>query len=349
MRLTPALTALVLAALPSLAARAQGTRSEIPIKEVVLSDGTRRYSVLLTVGSTTIDAGLDSGSTGLRVLPGVLLASDAVTGSRVDTYAFGSGAELKGVIGKGTVSIGDLSAQTGLQLIRTVGCTDRRPNCPASKIALKDYGIQGDGLSGEGFKAIIGVNMGEAEVPSPLKAIGARRWIIELPRPNEGGPGRLILNPTEDEVSGFVRVRVLERFAAQGGGLHDAIMGCLLNEQTKAKACGPTLLDTGAPGIQLSNSDLKEPWRPQTTATLGFFDNREKLAATVHFQTDLRSQASRLSFIEQPAPKITTILSGLMPYFAFSVLYDPDKQELGLQARAPASGGPVGVVEKDTH
>jgi hypothetical protein len=304
---------------------------------------------MITVGATAIEAGLDSGSTGLRVLPGALSATDAAAGSSGDSYSYGSGAEFKGVVGKATVSIGDLSAQTGFQLIRMVGCTDRQPNCPASRLALKDYGIQGDGLAGEGFKAIIGVNMADAEIPSPLKAIGARRWIIELPRPNENTSGRLILNPTDDELSGFVRLPVTEGFAGQRGGLHDSIMGCLINEETRAEACGPTLLDTGAPGIQLANSNLKGPWRAQTPATLEFFDRHKKLAAAVRFQTESRSQASHLNFIERPAPKTTAILSGLMPYFAFSVLYDPATQELGLKARPPVPGGPVGVIETAAH
>ena len=140
-------------------------RSEVAIREVVLSDGARRYTVPVKVGSTTLEAGLDTGSSGLRVLAGVLGPDDARAGGRGDTYAYGSGAKLDGVVGDAEVAIGALSAPIGLQLIRKVGCTSDKPDCPVSKLAPAQYGVQGDGLPGEGFKAIIGVNMAEAEVP----------------------------------------------------------------------------------------------------------------------------------------------------------------------------------------
>jgi len=59
---------------------------------------------------------------------------------------------------------------------------------PASLVSAAQYGIQGDGLPGEGFVAIMGVNMGHDPVPNPLIALGVKRWIVELPRPGETTP-----------------------------------------------------------------------------------------------------------------------------------------------------------------
>jgi hypothetical protein len=37
---------------------------------------------------------------------------------------------------------------------------------------------------------------------------------------------------------------------------------------------------------------------------------------------------------------MTVIFAGLTPYFAFSVIYDPDQDSLGLKPREPPSGTP---------
>src|ERR1041384_4252540 len=81
------------------AAQAQSPpRAEVPIREVVLSDGERRYTIPISVGGTAIEAGLDTGSTGLRILPNTLAASDAVDGGGNDRYSYGAGTEFRGEV-----------------------------------------------------------------------------------------------------------------------------------------------------------------------------------------------------------------------------------------------------------
>jgi len=326
------LLTLVMAAaaiLPGLA-RAQGAppRSEVPIKEVILSDGTRRYAVTIQVGGTTIEAGLDSGSTGLRILPGVLAPGDAERTGRGSRYGYGAGAELRGVIGRATVRIGGQGGPTTVQLVESVGCTAQRPDCAAGRIALADYGIQGDGLKGEGFKAILGANMGEADAASPLPAIGARRWIIELPLPGSGRPGRLILDPAPEEMAGYRTLHVL----AGPGGMHDAVRGCLENAASKQALCGPAILDTGAPGIEAINAD-GAAWPAGTPAVLAFFDRGDKPVTAASFQIGQRKFASHLAFPHRPLAGQLRLFTGLAAYFAYSVLYDSEAGTLGLKPR----------------
>ena len=194
-------------------------RSEIPIREVVLSDGERRYGVSIKVGGTTIEAGLDSGSTGLRILPGILAEADAKGGGESDRYSYGAGTQFDGEVGTGTLTIGDLSGQSTMQLIKVVGCRSDSPHCPASRIPLSQFGIQGSGLPGEGFRAILGVNMANADVASPFIAIGAKHWIIELPRPNSGQTGKIILDPDDNDVQGFTLMSIVSAYRQQKGGL----------------------------------------------------------------------------------------------------------------------------------
>jgi hypothetical protein len=250
-------------------------------------------------------------------------------------------------VGTGTLNIGGLAAPSTMQLVQTVGCTEAKPNCNAAKVKLAQFGIQGDGLPGEGFKAIIGVNMAAAEVASPLRAIGAKRWIIELPLPGAGKPGRLIFNPTDDEVKGYARSPIQSEFSSDPGGFHDAVQGCLLNVSSKAKVCGPLVLDTGAPGLQAVNARLgQKPWASGARSTLAFYDRKGDATAVAQFNIGERNHASNLIFRDEPRLNGARIFSGLTGYFAFFVLYDPGAKELGFLARPAPPPGMTATVRK---
>jgi hypothetical protein len=346
----PIAAAVLSLALPA-AAAAQPTspstapRGEVAVREVVLSDGTRRYAVPLQVGATAIDAGLDTGSTGLRILPGVLGDSDAKDEGPGESYNYGSGAELRGVKGRGVVSLGGVSGTSTVQLVRSVGCVEAKPRCPVSRVPAAQYGIQGDGLANQGFKAILGINMSHTRIDNPFIAIGVRRWIVELPRPGEHAPGRIVLNPTEAEVAGFTVVPLVPSLQGLGGGRHDAVPGCLLNNVSRAKACGAVTLDSGAPGIEVSNGGLgSEPWPVGTEATLGFYDPAGRLQAAEALVIGQRAHASHLAFTQEPRISGVTVFSGLTAYFAYAVLYDAEHQTLGFKARPQAPGGPKAVA-----
>lgn len=319
------------------------TRSEIPLRQVMLPDGERRYGIQIKVGNTSIEAGLDSGSTGLRILPGTLADGDAKGGGPSDSYSYGAGTKFDGEVGTGTLGIGALSAPATMQLIQNVGCRRDIPRCPASRVPLAQFGIQGSGFPGQGFKAILGVNMADADVDNPFRAIGARRWIIELPRPEDSAPGRIILNPSDDEVKDFITMPILAAYAREKGGVHDAVTGCIINDTSKQKACGALLMDTGAPGILVNNGALgHDPWPDHTPATLSFYDS-SKLVATETVLVGLRNHASHLLFGERPGAGVE-ILAGLAPYFAFSVLYDPQNGAVGIKPRPPLPNAPQGVL-----
>ena len=320
-------------------------RSEVPVREVVLSDGARRYAVPVSVGATTLEAGLDTGSSGLRLVPNAAPETDAKPTARNDTYAYGAGAKLDGVTGEAVVKVGALARATTLQLVRRVGCTAAKPHCAAGSIPVERYGIQGDGLPGEGFKAILGVNMAPAEIPSLFTGVGARRWIVELPRPGEAVPGRIVLNPTDEETAGFVALPVVERFSAQKGGLHDAVPGCLKNETTGKQVCGAVLLDSGAPGIRVVSQDAPaQAWSDGTPMSLLLADRSGRVMATERLQAGQRAQATRLTFDNHPEPGSPAIYAGLAPYFAYSVLYDPEHGTVALKPRPATAGGPQGTT-----
>jgi hypothetical protein len=324
-------------------AQAQPVRSEAQIRPSVLSNGARRYAVAVRVGGKTLMAALDTGSTGLRILPGVLAPGDAVASGEAETYGYASGSRYEGVVGDASLAIGAAAGRGPVHLIRSIGCFAYLPRCPASRTTLAQYGIASDGLPGEGFKAILGVDMAPGRVGNPLRFLGAQRWIVELPRPGEG-QGRLVLNPTPAETEGYVMVPLAAPYAHErGGGLHDAVPGCLANPRTRARACGVVLMDTGASGLAVANGQLGEtPWPDGSPAELELFDATGRLAAREALTIGLRDQGTRLSWRQETRANGVVIYAGIAPYFAWSVLYDPRRQMIGLKPRppGPAPEGP---------
>jgi hypothetical protein len=108
--------------------------------------------------SSPIEAMLDTGSTGLRILPGALSPANYVIMSRANEYGYGSGVKLTGRIANASVDIGGAVTDEPIpiQIIQTVGCFENKPRCPASRVAQTAYGLGGDGLPNEGFRPSLG-------------------------------------------------------------------------------------------------------------------------------------------------------------------------------------------------
>ena len=266
-----------------------------------------------------------------------------------ETYGYASGSRYEGVVGDAALVIGGARGTGPVHLIRTIGCFVYLPHCPASRTTLDRYGIASDGLPGEGFKAILGIDMAPGRVGNPLRFLGVQRWIVELPRPGEGA-GRLILNPTPQEIEGYVMLPLAAPYAHErGGGLHDAAPGCLVNAEVAGRACGVVLMDTGAPGLSVANGRPGEiPWPDGSTAMLELFDANGALAATSAMTLGQRDQGTRLTWRQETRVNGGVIYAGIAPYFAWSVLYDPRRQTLGLKPRppGPAPDGPRAILPK---
>ena len=207
----------------------------------------------ISVGGKEVLAGIDTGASGLRLLPDAVQGAQVQAGDTPEVFSFASGARPAGVIGRAKVAIGALSGEGSVHLVTKVDCVPGRPQCPG-RLGL-GYGFLGNGLPGEGFRALLGGSMGPTTVDTPLKLVGARRWIIELPRPGETRPGRLVLNPTAAEVAEFRMVRLVGGFrrprrrrpARLGAGVPAPGGG-------GRSVCGLTTLDTGAHFIRVLNA-----------------------------------------------------------------------------------------------
>jgi hypothetical protein len=317
-------------------------RAEVPIIERVLSNGVRRYGVPMTVGGAQVLAGLDTGAAGLRLLPDAAEAGEVRAGTATETYSFSTGTVLSGVVGQARIAIGGLSGAGSVHLVRGSGCTARVARCPGSLPFVTGptgYNFLGSGLPGEGFRAFLGANMGPSTIDNPLQAVGARRWIIELPRPGDPAPGRLVLNPTDEELMGFIFLRLVGGFSEPGGGgMHDAVAACLRNLSNREAVCGPMALDSGAFSIRVLNPRLgPTPWPTGAALSLELLDEQRKPAASVRMT--LGGMAQTMARGTAPRPE-SMIQPGVAPYWAYAVLYDPAQRRLGFKPRPAIEGLP---------
>jgi hypothetical protein len=308
-RLGPLILALAVA--PALAE----ARTVIPIHARTLTDGVRRYSVPMAIDGQAVEAALDTGSTGLR-----LLSAGAATPSRGRRahYVFSGGVELDGVQAPADLRLGDLEGRSDVQHVTKVGCIAARPDC-AGSLGLQDYGFEGDGLRGEGFRAILGLSLAAAAKDHPLRQLGARRWIVSLP--SGGADGELVIDPTDEEVAGFVVLPLKSSLGWRGDGAHDSVDGCVRSGSGQ-EACGPVLLDTGAAGAAVVNAGGDDSgWTAGASLTFA--------GGTLPPVTLGRVAAGRGADLPRPM-----ILAGAAPYLVFDVLYDPERRVIGLRARS---------------
>jgi hypothetical protein len=323
---------------------AQQMRSVVPISQSLLPNGDIRYSVPVRVGnSVSLQALLDTGSTGLRVMRNALFNTSYTDTGFASFYEFGGGDKLTGTIGTAVVTVGGVATDDAVpfEVVSQAGCAEFRPACSASMVAAQDYGIGGDGISGQGFQAILGVSLvtegGASYTANPLTHIGARKWIIELPEPGQSADGSLILNPGAADLQGF-QMFSLTPAPSVGVGLDagwvDSLAGCLNDGTNGQNICGPAILDTGSPGViaDIAGGTTAPLWGQNDKVTMSFSSGNQSLS--LPFVAD-RNPGTGL--LQEPAQgNATRLLDGFLPFFYFDVLYDAADGAIGMRARQDA-------------
>lgn len=312
-------------------------RTEVPIRQVRLSDGTIRYAIPITVGGSTVLAGLDTGSIGLRLLPAAQTGLQTTAQPNSETY--GSGVILDGYVAQGQVSIGARSNSIDVQQVTGVSCDDAHKEdsthkgCGASG-GIAGFRILGDGIPGEGFFGIIGIRLNpNSKLRHPLIQLGVHRWIVSLPQPGSSQPGSLVLDPDERDLAGFIPV--------PSGRSFGQVLACFyLQTPTAARACGNTLLDTGAPGIGVFNAGLPESVPDGATARL-VFGAEGATSPGLLLRLNDAQQVTNYRGGTDPNVQGTDIRAGVAPYLGYDVLYDADKATIAVRARTGYPNGPA--------
>jgi hypothetical protein len=235
-----------------------GDRTVVPISQHRLLNGDVRFTVPVRIGNgRVIEAMLDTGSFGLRVMSRALASSQYEPTGIVRSYGYGNGVVLRGPLARATVAIGNATSRgpINIQVVQSVGCRPSRPRCPASRVSAEDYGIGGDGLPHAGYDAIVGVSMRFSRAPgaatNPLVALGDERWIVVLPKPGTSKSGELIVNPTPSDIAGFNRVSLRRLPGGESGFgqvMDSRIPNCPERPLEQQARCQTMALDSGARG-----------------------------------------------------------------------------------------------------
>lgn len=298
-------------------------RAELPIREIDLAGGTRRYAVTITVEGRSVEAGLDTGSTGLRILPRAIPAESGQRGEHTH-YSYSSGIGLDGHVARVAIGFGAVAGDVKAMRVEQVACDRPGAQCANAKLDMATFGIQGDGIPGQGFAAILGTNLKSDTVANPFEQLGIKRWIVELPQPGASKPGRLILNPTDDEVADYVRLKFINDDSSQ-------LDGCLVGTSARGKICAATIFDSGAPGIRVLGM-RGAPWPPGTAAQITLRDGSHH--AEMPIVIGRRELGSGMFIQPGSEQRREPMLSlGIAPYFHWSVLYDAAEHRIGLRER----------------
>jgi len=241
-------------------AAAIAQRAELPIKEVVLSDGARRYTVTVVLDGHPTQVALDTGSSGLRVLSRALPPEAQSISGKPIVSRFASGTQFEGPKIRITVAASTVNGAIDIQRIDRVACAATQRDCPASRIESSHFKIEGDGIAGEGFDAILGIGIRADPVANPLVQLGVTQWVVELPRPGES-TGLLIINPRPEEIASYTIMPEDE---------YGTLLGCLIRSASAERICGRAFFDTGAPGIRVIGGSHITPWPNGTPAIIAF-------------------------------------------------------------------------------
>lgn len=309
----------------------------VPIEQTVLHDGAIRYSIAMRINGQAFQVMLDSGSTGLRLMPGAVHRLGLETGE-LAKYPFASGVVLWGSTVTVQASIGvSAPAAVPAQAVNLATCDLHNPGCPANWQMSAGFRIGADDpneVVSHGFLAILGVGMRAADIPNPLAVIGKGRWIIDLPRPGDPHPGQLILDPTDQELGTYKEFPLDP--AVGRAGWRDTIPGCLLKKGDRDEICGPMLLDTGATGFQVFSARIDGPtlwpigsrvvlvFKPKSGSGVGFEFRSDRFSATKVSMDPLRLGRNA---------DLPPINCGVLPYYYFSVAYDATAGVIGLKVR----------------
>jgi hypothetical protein len=295
-------------------------RSAVPIREVVIRpEGTSRYVVTITVNGVAMDAGIDTGSLGLRLTPHGVTRSGVVPSGAGYAEGYGSGVELRGPDVPAVVQIGTQRGSIRVQATRTVACKgNARCAAPSSDDphGQDAFGIMGLGHPGQGFPAILGIRLQPGRIDHPLVALGARRWIVHLPA--RGGVGALILNPDAQDTAGFVPLQLADK--PIGG-----VRGCVMAVRPGARQiCGGIIWDTGASSIHVKGAQRPPALQPGAAAEMMFTPADDTRPPRLGFEVDDRAHGGEVSVTPDRNEPHPLILGGTLPFYAYDMLFDAD-------------------------
>jgi hypothetical protein len=233
----------------------QGSAVDLPFTiQQSSATGAMRFSIPIVIGGTVINAMLDTGSSGLRIIKGAVPDSAfSCVAAMTSTYSYHNGLELDGFVARanvGFISAVDAvatPAPINVMYVDQVGCTSSVPDCSANGASIDDFTAFG------GFKAILGVRMRNAvdSIGSPLAQLpGQPSFVVHAPAYG-GTSGTLTVGPVDTSEFATLQLPAFDSVTlANGTTAWDdryGIPACLDDATSGVDYCEPAEWDTGNP------------------------------------------------------------------------------------------------------
>jgi hypothetical protein len=309
---------------------------DVPMTVGTVASGSMRFSVSVQIGDAPpFQAQIDTGSAGLRILPGMVpdSAFESIT-TTVNHETYGGSLTVNGVVAMAKVKIGGAATSVSIpvQLIQTEACTSANPGCSVTAEVASHF---------SGFSAILGLGMRTATVApvvgNPIAQMpGSPSFIISAP-PFPGGAGILRIAPSAAELGLFKTFNLstdstevpLQNGVVPWNDL--STPACVTDVTDGTQYCAGVHLDTG-------ESPTKISWPDYSGSTTTFASGK-----LMDFTIDpISSPLCDYSFTVGATPKAgldevhlapTTsgklINSGTAPFFRYDILFDQAHGILG--------------------
>ncbi len=320
-------------------------RSVVPITvQYNPANGEATPSIQIQIGDndSTVQVLFDTGSWGLRILKGAVSQSYYQTTNTWINYSYGTEPKILGISGfvaKAFMTIGNLRTSVPIAFM-AIDSTQYDPGGPWTST---DDSAR---ISSGHFKhiaGILGVGMryksSGQSVASPLAQLpGNAKYIVQLPYYG-GTSGSLIINPTPEDLQGFILFHLLPGSDNLPGGLNswdDTILsGCFIINGIYYWA--GTLLDTGNPEME-----IQSPFFNGNTSASPADKIEFGLANQLYDSLNLRIQTAFIVTNPDTAGinriallNYSTAMNfpAIMPFFKYDVLYDQTDGIIGLRSK----------------
>jgi Protein of unknown function (DUF3443) len=309
----------------------QGSAVEVPMAITQPgSDGGMRFSINIEIGDSPLDVLLDTGSTGLRILPDAVPDSAfACVTTTPSTYSYKSGLELGGVVARATIAIGGVATPAAIPVmyVDSVTCASADPDCFTAATS--------------GFHAILGVGLrnGAAAVGSPIAQLPGQPSFVVHTLGYGMGDGTLTIGPTD--TSAFTTLQLPaasdDGTLANGTPAWDDRYGiptCLDDMTGGIDYCEPGIWDTGNPAITIdwapASGNSKLAIESQVAVTIG---PPAAPIDTYAFTIGTMPVPGIDEVDVEPAVGEGFINLGTALFFRVDALFDPLRGIVGLAAR----------------
>ncbi|HWE30985.1 MAG TPA: DUF3443 family protein, partial [Polyangia bacterium] len=294
-------------------------------------NATLRFVVQVQVGDAPpFDALFDTGSAGLRLLPGAVpdSAFAQISSTSMDE-TFGNTLVVTGRIAMADVTIGGLTtpAPIPVEHIDSFGCGDADPGCVVDDEVTAHF---------SGLVAILGVGMRNSDrtpvIGNPIvQLVGQPSFIVAAP-PFPGGTGNLRISPAAAEVPAFTPFSLAPDthelyLPNQTPAWNDeAVPTCIDDETSGQQYCAGGFYDCGTPSTIIA---LPGQLGDATMLPAGD-DVSVQIGATATtpapldyaFTVSATPLAGRDLVFLEATTGVEALNLGAAPYFAFDMFYD---------------------------